>query len=82
MKTTHERVAELVESVGTWYEKPGCLAAGRMSAELYPYTAMFSPIRVNRLTIKNRLVMAPMGNVSMADETGRPSAKMIEYFTA
>jgi len=23
-----------------------------------------------------------MGNVSMADETGRPSAKMIEYFTA
>ncbi|HPM73620.1 MAG TPA: FAD-dependent oxidoreductase [Spirochaetales bacterium] len=82
MKTTHERVAELVESVGTWYEKPGCLASGRMTAELYPYTSMFSPIRVNRLTIKNRLVMAPMGNVSMADETGRPSAKMIEYFTA
>ncbi len=82
MKTTQERVAALVASVGTWYEKPGCLASGRMTADLYPYTAMFSPIRVNRLTIKNRLVMAPMGNVSMADETGRPSAKMIEYFTA
>jgi len=82
MKTAHERVAALVASVGTWYEKPGCLASGRMTADLYPYTAMFSPIRVNRMTIKNRLVMAPMGNVSMADETGRPSAKMIEYFTA
>jgi 2-enoate reductase len=34
------------------------------------------------MTLKNRLVMAPMGNISMAEETGRPNTKMIEYFTA
>lgn len=29
---------------------------------------------------ENRLVMAPMGNISMCDETGRPNAKMLKYF--
>ncbi|MBU1080796.1 MAG: enoate reductase, partial [Spirochaetes bacterium] len=82
MPTSTERVAALVASVGTWYEKPGCLAAGKMTKDLYPYTSMFSPIKVNRLSIKNRLVMAPMGNISMAEESGRPNTKMIEYFTA
>ncbi|MBL8966340.1 MAG: enoate reductase, partial [Spirochaetaceae bacterium] len=53
-----------------------------MTKELYPFDRTFSPIRVNKLTIKNRLVMAPMGNISMAEETGRPNAKMIEYFAA
>ena len=43
---------------------------------------MFSPIQVNRRTIKNRLVMAPMGNCQMAEETGRPNDKMREYFFA
>jgi len=43
---------------------------------------MFSPIRINRLTVKNRLVMAPMGNCQMAEETGRPNDKMLQYFFA
>jgi 2-enoate reductase len=51
-----------------------------MTSAVYPYPAMFSPVRVNRLTLKNRLVMAPMGNISMGDETGRPNAKMLKYF--
>lgn len=51
-----------------------------MTNKLYPYTKMFSPIQINKLTVKNRLVMAPMGNVSMCDETGKPSPKMIAYF--
>jgi 2-enoate reductase len=41
---------------------------------------MFSPITINRLKVKNRLVMAPMGNISMCDETGRPNEKMLQYF--
>ncbi|MEG2274332.1 MAG: NADH:flavin oxidoreductase, partial [Clostridia bacterium] len=51
-----------------------------MTCDLYPYTDMFSPIKVNKLTLKNRLVMAPMGNICMCDETGRPNAKMLKYF--
>lgn len=46
-----------------------------MTRELYPYTSIFSPIRVNRLTIKNRVVMAPMGNLMMAEEHGRLNKK-------
>ncbi len=79
-------VQRLVDGYGSWAgdEKlvncPG--GTGLMTQELYPYDAMFSPIKVNRTTIKNRLVMAPMGNIDMAEETGRPNDKMIQYFIA
>ncbi|HQK15754.1 MAG TPA: NAD(P)/FAD-dependent oxidoreductase [Anaerolineae bacterium] len=72
----------LIEGFGDWFEDESQTRDGRMTAELYPYTALFSPIQVNRLKLKNRIVMGPMGNVCMADETGRPSAKMIAYFAA
>ncbi len=78
-------VQELVDSYGNWFQdgvKNQCGNAARMTKELYPYTSIFSPIRVGRLTIKNRVVMAPMGNLMMCEETGRPSNKMIEYFAA
>lgn len=78
-------VKELVDSYGDWF-KDGCENkqgnAARMTKDLYPYTSIFSPIRVGRLTIKNRVVMAPMGNLMMCEELGRPSNKMIEYFVA
>ncbi|MCA5960322.1 hypothetical protein LC724_07515 [Blautia sp. RD014234] len=51
-----------------------------MSSKLYPYDAIFSPIRVNRMTLKNRVVMAPMGNLNMCEENGRPNDKMLQYF--
>ncbi len=73
---------DLVAGFGHWFEDEVRLRDGRMTAELYPYTALFSPIQVNRLKLKNRIVMGPMGNVCMADETGRPGAKMIAYFAA
>lgn len=84
-RKTDAVVQKLVDSYGDWF-KDGCENragnAARMSQELYPYTSTFSPIRVGRLTIKNRVVMAPMGNLMMCEELGRPSEKMIEYFTA
>lgn len=55
---------------------------GRMTQELYPYNSMFSPIQINKTTVKNRIVMAPMGNIDMCEETGRPNQKMLEYFFA
>ncbi|MBE6748535.1 MAG: enoate reductase [Ruminococcaceae bacterium] len=51
-----------------------------MTKELYPYNELFTPIRVNNTIIKNRVVMAPMGNISMCDETGKPNSKMLKYF--
>jgi len=81
MSDKQERVRKLTSTFGTWYEDRAWLEKGHMTKKLWPYDTMFSPIRVNRLTLKNRLVMAPMGNVSMAEESGRPNTKMIEYFT-
>lgn len=80
-----KKVQKLVNGYGNWVQKekdncPG--AAAYMTKELYPYDAIFSPIRVNRLTIKNRVVMAPMGNLNMSEETGRPNDKMLQYFFA
>ena len=80
---TDPQVQEWIDSYGKWVEEPTDNKAGytgRMTKELYPFDSMFSPIRVNGLTLKNRLVMAPMGNIDMCEETGRPNDKMLQYF--
>ena len=83
-------VQQLVGSYDNWpasrenaSEKPGlCGSSARMTQELYPYDHLFSPIKINKLTIKNRIVMAPMGNIDMCEETGRPNDMMLQYFFA
>ncbi|MDR0599557.1 MAG: NAD(P)/FAD-dependent oxidoreductase [Treponema sp.] len=74
------QVQKWVDSYGDWFLKEGALDGAAMTTDLYPYDAMFSSIKINRLTLKNRLVMAPMGNICMCDETGRPNEKMLQYF--
>ena len=80
MEYNQSLIAELLEHYGAWFRDEDALRLGRMTAELYPYERLFAPIQVNAVWLKNRIVMGPMGNISMADETGRPSAKMIAYF--
>ncbi|WP_329781325.1 NAD(P)/FAD-dependent oxidoreductase [Parolsenella catena] len=83
-------VQQLVGSYDNWpasrenaSEKPGlCGSSARMTQELYPYDRLFSPVKINKLTIKNRIVMAPMGNIDMCEETGRPNDMMLQYFFA
>ena len=80
-RPNHEQVLrDLVASFDNWFADEAALGRGRMTQALHPYTALFSPIQVNALTLKNRLVMGPMGNIGMADELGRPSPRMIRYF--
>lgn len=71
---------EWLEDSGSWFLDPEKQASGRMTQLLYPYKSLFSPIEVNSIKLKNRLVMAPMGNISMAEESGRPNQAMIAYF--
>lgn len=76
-------VQRLVDGYGNWVKKDSVnepLGVSRMTSDLYPYTSIFSPIRVNKIEIKNRLVMAPMGNIDMCEESGRPNQKMLNYF--
>lgn len=75
-----EQVQEIINDFGDWFNDKDKLEDGKMKSNLYPYTRLFEPIIVNKLKIKNRIVMGPMGNVSMADETGKPTQKMIKYF--
>ena len=44
------------------------------------YQKLFEPGKIGSMKLKNRIVMAPMGNINMADPIGRPLEKMIEYF--
>ena len=81
MASNYDQVlTELVKSFGDWFGDEKTLEYARMTRELYPYTHLFSPIQVNSVKIKNRIVMGPMGNIQMADELGRPSNKMMCYF--
>ncbi|MGA9047778.1 MAG: FAD-dependent oxidoreductase [Dehalococcoidia bacterium] len=73
-------VRELIEDYADWFNDEDRLEDGRMTDKLYPYDKLFSPIEINSIKIKNRIVMGPMGNVCMCDETGRPNNKMIRYF--
>lgn len=77
-------VQELIDSYGNWVSTEEGKSSGiaRMSSNFYPYDSIFSPIHVNKLTLKNRLMMAPMGNIDMCEETGRPNDKMLQYFFA
>ncbi len=75
---TLEKWTEYFEN---WFNDKANFKGTRMDSEMYPYSALFEPIRINSLTVKNRIIMAPMGNICMADETGKPSSKMIAYFT-
>ncbi|MFN2110745.1 MAG: hypothetical protein ACK2UI_13895, partial [Anaerolineae bacterium] len=55
----------LIEGFSNWFEDEKRVQDGRMTSHtdvrgrLYPYTALFSPIQVNRLKLKNRIVMGP-----------------------
>ena len=44
------------------------------------YEKLFYPVNIGKCRLKNRIVMAPMGNINMADPIGRPLQKMIAYF--
>jgi len=87
MVKTDPVIQKWIDRYGEWFleeEKDGSftnlLGQARMSKKLYPYKNLFSPLQINKITIKNRIVMAPMGNISMCDETGRPNEKMLQYF--
>ncbi len=69
---------EIMKNFGDWFNSEN---APEMTHKLYPYTNLFSPIQVNRLKLKNRIVMGPMGNISMSEESGRPNHQMIAYFS-
>ena len=45
------------------------------------YTALFSPIRIGTMKLRNRLVMSPMEN-SFGTQDGRPTERSIQYFEA
>ncbi len=80
---TDDQVTQLIKHFDNWFftgEKRDRQLLANFDQRLYPYEKLFSPITINRLKIKNRLVMAPMGNINMAEETGRPNQQMIDYF--
>ena len=43
------------------------------------YKNLFKPITINGMTLKNRIVMSPMGS-NMAESSGQMSAEHIEYY--
>ena len=44
------------------------------------YPKLFEPIQIARLTIKNRIAMAPMGIVGLTDPDGNPAQRAIDYY--
>jgi 2-enoate reductase len=81
MDSHQNTIRDLVDGLAAWFRDEKRLEDGGMTSRLWPYDHLFSPIQVNSIKIKNRIVMGPMGNVGMADETGRPSNKMIQYYS-
>lgn len=53
----------------------------RQFGERMKLQKLFSPIRINSMELKNRIVMPPMGTV-MASTEGVPTDRLIDYYTA
>lgn len=75
-----KEIYNLLSSYDSWWEKGFEIPS--MENKLFPYSSIFEPIKINNCVIKNRIVMAPMGNIDMAEETGRPNQMMLKYFEA
>jgi 2-enoate reductase len=75
-----QTVRRLTDEYGSWFLRDDRLAQGRLSGRLHPFERLFSPVRINGLTLKNRIIMGPMGNISVAEESGRPGDRMVRYF--
>lgn len=75
-----KEIYNLLSSYDNWREKGFKIPS--MENKLFPYSSIFEPIKINNCVIKNRIVMAPMGNIDMAEETGRPNQMMLKYFEA
>ena len=73
-----KKMMQLTDQFADWWKKG--FEIPKMTKELYPYNELFTPIRINSIIVKNRVVMEPMGNISMCDETGKPNVKMLKYF--
>ena len=73
-----KKMMQLTDQFADWWKKG--FEIPKMTKELYPYNELFTPIRINSIIVNNRVVMAPMGNISMCDETGKPNVKMLKYF--
>lgn len=67
-------VQQLVDSFDSWPAKNSGCGSSRMTQELYPFDKLFSPIKINKLTVKNRIVMAPMGKSTCARKLAAPVA--------
>jgi 2-enoate reductase len=81
MKGSYQNfIADLEAGFGTWFKEEEKCADGEMGNRLYPYDRLFSPVQVNSIKVKNRIVMGPMGNFCMCDETGRPGNRMVQYY--
>jgi 2-enoate reductase len=74
-------IRNLLEQMGDWFNDEAQLQLARLDRKYYPYTHLFAPLQINGVCIKNRVVMGPMANFKMAEETGRPNDKMIQYLS-
>lgn len=72
-------VKDLIDYYQNWYNQED-MSIGEMRGCSSPHEALFKPIFINSIKLKNRIIMGPMGNIGMAHEGGKPSQKMIEYF--
>ncbi len=44
------------------------------------YPKLFEPVNIGKVTIKNRIAMAPMGIVGLTNPDGNPSPRAIDYY--
>ena len=58
-------VRHLLDQYPHWFEETGRMDLAQMSNRNYPYSMLFSPIQINRLTLKNRIVMGPVAKIPL-----------------
>lgn len=75
-----QEIKKLIDGYGKWFLNEEIIKKVEMEHLYLSSGAIFEPIRINNMTVKNRLMMAPMDNICMCEWNGTPNLKMVKYF--
>lgn len=63
-----------------WFLDSDILHKNKYNNNLYPYEKLFSKFQINQLTLKNRIMFKSPSDYNFAEQMGRPSSAMIDFY--
>ena len=77
---SNQNLAQYIEQYADWFLDTQLLQNNQYSNNLYPYDNLFSPIKLNQINVKNRIMFNCLPNFNMAEQAGRPTEALSAFY--